>query len=50
MVRGLDDGTSVEIVSGLQPGAQVVVDESESDASVKKHGLAQPHMGGMRHF
>jgi HlyD family secretion protein len=50
VVRGLDDGTSVEIVSGLQSGAQVVVDESESDASVKKHGLAQPHMGGMRHF
>jgi HlyD family secretion protein len=50
VVRGLDDGTSVEIVSGLQPGTQVVVDESESDASVKKHGLAQPHMGGMRRF
>ncbi len=50
VVRGLDDGTSVEIVSGLQPGTQVVVDENEGENSVKKHGLAQPHMGGMHHF
>jgi HlyD family secretion protein len=50
VVRGLDDGTSVEIVSGLEPGAQVVVDENEGDTGAKKHGLAQPHMGGMHHF
>jgi HlyD family secretion protein len=50
VVRGLDDGTSVEIVSGLSPDAQVVVDENEGEAAVKKRGLAQPHMGGMRRF
>jgi HlyD family secretion protein len=50
VVRGLDDGTSVEIVSGLQPGTQVVVDENEGETGAKKHGLAQPHMGGMHHF
>ena len=50
VVRGLDDGTSVEIVSRLEPGTQVVVDENEGATGVKRHGLAQPHMGGMHHF
>jgi HlyD family secretion protein len=50
VVRGLDDGTSVEIVSGLQAGAQVVVDESAGASANKKPGLAQPRMGGLHHF
>ena len=51
VVRGIDDGTSVEIVSGgLKPGDQVVIDESTRTDTGKKSRLAQPQMGGMHHF
>ncbi len=50
VVRGADDGTSVEIVSGdLKPGEQVVIDESVGAAGGGKPQLAQPRMG-MHHF
>jgi len=51
VVRGVDDGTSVEIVSGdLKPGEQVVIDQSAGTAAGgRKSRLAQPQMG-MRHF
>lgn len=50
VVRGFDDGTSVEIVSGdLKPGEQVVIDESTGAADGGKSRLAQPRMG-MHHF
>jgi HlyD family secretion protein len=50
VVRGVDDGTSVEIVSGdLKPGEQVVIDESTGAAGDRKSRLARPQMG-MRHF
>jgi HlyD family secretion protein len=52
VVRGVDDGTSVEILSGgLKAGDQVVIDESTVIATGKRPHLAQPQMGGgMRHF
>ncbi len=52
VVRGVDDGTSVEIVSGgPKPGDKVVIDESTVIATGKRPHLAQPQMGGgMRHF
>jgi HlyD family secretion protein len=51
VVRGIDDGTSVEILSGgLKPGDQVVIDESRREGSGRKSRLAQPQMGGMHHF
>jgi HlyD family secretion protein len=52
VVRGVDDGTSVEILSGgLKPGDKVVIDESTVIATGKRPHLAQPQMGGgMRHF
>jgi HlyD family secretion protein len=50
VVRGLDDGASVEIVSGnLKPGDQVVIDESTGEATGRKPRTAQPGMG-MRRF
>jgi len=50
VVRGVDDGTSVEILSGgLKPGDKVVIDESTVIATGKRPRLAQPQMG-MRHF
>ena len=50
VARGVDDGTSVEILSGaLKPGDQVVLDESTGSATGRPH-LAQPKMGGMHHF
>jgi len=54
VVRGIDDGTSVEILSGnLKPGDQVVVDENRPTWAGKKSRLGQPpmgQMGGMHHF
>jgi HlyD family secretion protein len=51
VARGLDDGTSVQIVSGaLKPGDQVVIDESTAIASGKRPHLTQPGMGGLHHF
>jgi HlyD family secretion protein len=52
VVRGVDDGTSVEIVSGgPKPGDKVVIDESTVIATGKRPHLSQPQMGGgMRHF
>jgi HlyD family secretion protein len=51
VVRGVDDGTSVEILSGgLKPGDQVVIDEVAQTAIGKRPHLAQPGMGGLRHF
>lgn len=52
VVRGVDDGASVEILSGdLKPGDKVVIDESTAIAAGKRPHLAQPQMGGgMRHF
>jgi HlyD family secretion protein len=52
VVRGVDDGTSVEIVSGgPKPGDKVVIDESTVIAAGKRPHLSQPQMGGgMRHF
>ncbi len=51
VVRGVDDGTSVEILSGgLKPGDQVVIDEVAQTATGKRPHLAQPGMGGLRHF
>ena len=50
VVRGLDDGTSVEILSGdLKPGDQIVIDERTDATGGKKPRLAKPQMG-MRHF
>jgi HlyD family secretion protein len=51
VARGLDDGTSVQIVSGaLKPGDQVVIDESTAIATGKRPHLTQPGMGGLHHF
>jgi HlyD family secretion protein len=51
VVRGIDDGTSVEILSGdLKPGDQVVLDESTTMTTGKRPHAAQPGMGGLRHF
>jgi HlyD family secretion protein len=51
VVRGIDDGTSVEILGGdLKPGDQVVIDENAEGAGGRKPRLAKPQMGGMRHF
>ena len=53
VVRGLDDGNVVEIVSGdLRPGDQVVIDQSTSaGASGKSSALASaPRMGMARHL
>ena len=52
VVRGVDDGPSVEIVSGgPKPGDKVVIDESTVIATGKRPHLSQPQMGGgMRHF
>jgi len=54
VVRGIDDGSSVEIVSGnLKPGDQVVIDESRPAGTGKKSRPGQPPMGpmgGMHHF
>ena len=51
VVRGVDDGTSVEILSGdLKPGDQVVVDEiTEAEGGGGKPRLARPQMGGGIH-
>jgi HlyD family secretion protein len=50
VVRGVDDGSSVEILSGdLKPGEQVVIDESANAGIDKKPRLAKPQMG-MHHF
>jgi HlyD family secretion protein len=51
IVRGLDDGNSVEIVSGdLQPGEQVVIDQSNPGGAASKRpssgvpgGMGMPH-------
>jgi HlyD family secretion protein len=54
VVRGIDDGSSVEIVSGdLKPGDQVVIDESRPAGTGKKPRQGQSpmgQMGGMHHF
>jgi HlyD family secretion protein len=52
VVRGFDDGTSVEILSGdLKPGDQAVIDENVRTGMVKKQRSGQPpQMGGMHHF
>ena len=54
VARGIDDGTTVEIVSGdLKPGDQVVIDESRPASAGKKPRTGQPpmgQMGGMHHF
>ncbi len=51
VVRGIDDGASVEILSGgLKPGDQVVIDEATREGAGKKSRVAQPQMGGMHHF
>jgi HlyD family secretion protein len=51
VVRGVDDGTSVEILGGsLKPSDQVVIDEVAQTATGKRPHLAQPGMGGLRHF
>ena len=51
VVRGVDDGTSVEILSGdLKPGDQVVVDEVTDAGDSRKPRLAKPQMGGIHHF
>ena len=45
--RGIDDGASVEIVSGkIKPGDRVVIDETRTD---EKTGPGRPAMG-FRHF
>jgi HlyD family secretion protein len=50
VVRGVDDGTSVEIVSGdLKPGDRIVIDESTDAGRGKKPWLAKPQMG-LHHF
>jgi len=51
VVRGIDDGASVEILSGgLKPGDQIVIDETSREGAGKKSRVAQPQMGGMHHF
>ena len=52
VARGIDDGTSVEILSGdLKPGDRVVIDEMAGAGDSKKPRLARPQMGGgMHHF
>ena len=50
VVRGIDDGTSVEILGGgLKPGDQIVIDERTDATGGKKPRLAKPQMG-MHHF
>jgi HlyD family secretion protein len=50
VVRGIDDGTSVEILGGdLKPGDQIVIDERTDATGSKKPRLAKPQMG-MHHF
>jgi HlyD family secretion protein len=47
VVRGLDDGSVVEIRSGdLQPGDQVVIDQSNPEGAGTHHGPAGPGAGG----
>jgi HlyD family secretion protein len=52
VVRGLDDGNVVEIVSGdLRPGDQVVIDQSTSAGNSKSNSLGSaPRMGMPRHL
>lgn len=46
VVRGVDDGASVEIVGGdLKPGDKVVIDESADESAVKRLRSGQPQMG-----
>jgi HlyD family secretion protein len=50
VVRGIDDGTSVEILGGdLKPGDQIIIDERTDATGSKKPRLAKPQMG-MHHF
>ena len=50
VVRGIDDGTSVEILGGdLKPGDQIVIDEHTDATGSEKPRLAKPQMG-MHHF
>jgi HlyD family secretion protein len=50
VVRGIDDGTSVEILGGdLKPGDQIVIDERADATGSGKPRLAKPQMG-MHHF
>lgn len=50
VARGVDDGSSVEILSGdLKPGEQVVIDESTDAVAGRKPRLAKPQMG-MHHL
>ncbi|HVB82124.1 MAG TPA: efflux RND transporter periplasmic adaptor subunit [Candidatus Binataceae bacterium] len=50
VVRGVDDGSAVEILSGnLKAGEQVVVDESTVPATGRRPRLARPQMG-MHHL
>lgn len=50
VVRGIDDGSSVEILSGnLKPGDQVAIDERVEEAGKRPRAGDQPHMS-FRHF
>ncbi len=50
IVRGIDDGSSVEILSGnLKPGDQVAVDESAEEAGRRPRAEDQPRMS-LHHF
>ena len=50
VVRGIDDGTLVEILGGdLKPGDQIVIDERTDATGGRKARLAKPQMG-MHHF
>jgi hypothetical protein len=52
IVRGLDDGSMVEIVSGdLKPGDQVVIDQNNPDGTGRRPGgpMGRP-MGMPHHF
>jgi HlyD family secretion protein len=51
IVRGLDDGSSVEVLSGnLHRGDKVVIDENAASQETRHSGSALSHAGALHHF
>jgi HlyD family secretion protein len=51
IVRGLDDGSSVEVLSDdLHRGDKVVIDENAASQEIRHSGSALSHVGGLHHF